>query len=182
MAKATIIETNRLRLRQWKTADLQAFITMNQDEAVMEFLGGPRKPSVTEQTFDRLREHIDQHSFGFLSAELKETKQWIGFIGLQHVSFNAYFTPAIELGYRIEKKYWNQGLATEGAAACCIFAENNLQDHALVSFCYAGNKKSASVMSKVGLTYQGQFDHPLLSQEHPLQKHVLYSNRKDKII
>jgi RimJ/RimL family protein N-acetyltransferase len=107
-------------------------------------------------------------------AELRETGELAGFIGLSVPSFEAYFTPCIEIGWRLDAPYWNRGLATEGAAAVLRYAFEQLGIPEVVSFAVAANIPSRRVMEKLGMIYEGEFGHPSLPEGHPLQRHVLY--------
>ena len=95
-------------------------------------------------------------------------------------SFEAPFTPCVEIGWRLAAHFWNQGLATEGAAAVLRFAHLTLGIGEVVSFTSVHNLPSRRVMEKIGMTrdIEGDFDHPRIPKEHPLCRHVLYRARR----
>ena len=74
----------------------------------------------------------------------------IGFLGLMTPSFEAHFTPAVEIGWRLSSKRWSQGYATEGAKAVLGYAFRKLQLPEVVSFTTVNNKASRRVMEKIG--------------------------------
>lgn len=93
------------------------------------------------------------------------------------MNFNAPFTPAVEIGWRLDYNYWGQGYAVEGAKAVLRYGFETLHLPKIVSFTTVTNIRSRRVMEKIGLTHhpEDDFDHPLLKGDHPLKRHVLYS-------
>ena len=100
----------------------------------------------------------------------------IGFLGLIPPSFEAHFTPAIEIGWRLASLHWNKGYATEGARAVLDYAFKQLKLDEIVSFTVPHNLASRRVMEKIGMHHNpnDDFDHPKLDQNSPLKRHVLY--------
>jgi RimJ/RimL family protein N-acetyltransferase len=170
------LTTPRLHLRRWRDSDREPFQAINADPRVMEFMPAPLSPQQSDELIARIEQHFDRHGFGAFAAELLEDNTLIGFIGLNIPSFDAHFTPAIEIGWRFAADYWGRGLATEGARAVVDYAFNTLQLDSLVSFTVPANLRSRRVMEKLGMLHDpaGDFDHPSLSEGHPLRRHVLY--------
>jgi len=109
-------------------------------------------------------------------VELKSTGEMIGFCGLFIPSFQAHFTPAVEIGWRLAAHQWNLGYATEAAKAVLKYAFETLKLKEIVSFTAVDNVRSRRVMEKIGLRHNpaDDFDHPNLEKLHPLCRHVLY--------
>jgi RimJ/RimL family protein N-acetyltransferase len=123
----------------------------------------------------RVRAHFDQHGFGWWPAELKSTGAFIGFIGLSNILFEAHFTPAIEVGWRLASAHWSQGYATEGARAALEAGFTRLGLDEIVSITVPANTRSRRVMERIGMTRDpADFDHPHLPEGHALRRHVLY--------
>ena len=80
----------------------------------------------------------------------------------------------MEIGWRLAYDYWGKGYATEGAKASLNYGFKELNLSEIVSFTVPNNLRSRQVMERIGMTYMDEFEHPLLPQEHPLRKHVLY--------
>ena len=129
----------------------------------------------TQGMYNRIQDHFHKYGYGRFAVELLSTGEWIGFIGFDNVRFDTTFTPAVEIGYRLISKVWNQGLGTEGSLACLKYAEKHLPGEKIVSFTAKINLPSQRVMQKIGLKYQEEFDHPLLDPSDPLYRHVLYT-------
>ncbi|EMJ92636.1 toxin-antitoxin system, toxin component, GNAT domain protein [Leptospira alstonii serovar Pingchang str. 80-412] len=106
--------------------------------------------------------------------ETKQTKEWVGFTGFLNVSFEASFTPAVEIGWRLNFSFWNRGYATEAASTCLHYGFERLGFPKVVSFTSVLNTRSQSVMKRIGLKEIGFFRHPNLPSEHTLSEHVLY--------
>lgn len=153
---------------------------MNADPCVMEYFPAALSPAESDALAARIDEHFKRHGFGGFAAELRETGAMIGFVGLAVPSFEAHFTPCIEIGWRIAFEYWGQGLATEAASEVMKFGFDDLALNEVVSFTASGNLRSRRVMEKLGMQHDpaDDFDHPTLPNGHPLRRHVLY--RKDR--
>ena len=169
------LDTPRLLLRPWRDDDVEAFVAMFDDPAVMAFLMPADRPTI-DATVGRIRAHFDRHGFGWWAAELKETGAFIGFIGLVHIPFEAHFTPAVEVGWRLASAYWGQGYATEGARASLEAAFTRLGLADIVSITVPANARSRRVMERIGMTRDpnGDFDHPRLAEGDPLRRHLVY--------
>src|ERR1044072_5041000 len=105
-----MIETPRMITRPWRESDTWPFARMNADSRVMEFFPSVLSRDESDALFDRIRGELR-------AAELRETGAFIGWIGLSSPTFEAHFTPCVEIGWRLAAEYWGRGLATEGARA-----------------------------------------------------------------
>lgn len=168
--------TDRLILRRWRESDREPFARLNADARVMEFLPGILSVQESNMLADRIEAHFQQHGFGLYAAELRSSGSFIGFVGLSVPSFQAAFTPCVEIGWRLAADYWKQGLATEGAREIARYGFEILGVPELVSFTVPANTRSIRVMKKLGMSNnpQDDFDHPRLPVGHPLRRHVLY--------
>ena len=180
MDPVNAIETDRWILRTWKDTDLLPFSMMNQDPQVMEFFPAPLSDSETAALMQTIVSFMDQRGFGLFAAETKDTHEFMGFIGFNEPSFSSYFTPCIEIGWRPRSRFWSQGFATEGAKACLTHGFSNLGFDEVVAFTTKMNEKSIHVMKKLGMTYDGEFEHPNLEAGHRLRTHVLYRISRNK--
>jgi RimJ/RimL family protein N-acetyltransferase len=168
------LETPRLLLRPWRDAD--AFAAMFDDPKVMEFLLPVQDRAAIDAMVGRIRGHFDRHGYGWWAAELKETRAFIGFIGLVHIPFEAHFTPAVEVGWRLASAYWGKGYATEGARASLAAAFTQLGLDEIVSITVPANARSRRVMDRIGMARNpvDDFDNPRVPDGNPLKRHLLY--------
>lgn len=170
------IETPRLLLRKWQESDRAPFAAMNADPEVMRYFPAALAAEESNAAVDLIHHHFSRHGFGWWAVELKETNEFAGFIGLWVPSFEAHLTPCVEIGWRLAARFWNRGLATEGASAVLRFAHTGLGIAEIVSFTAVENAASRRVMEKIGMVRDpgGDFDHPGIPRENRLCRHVLY--------
>lgn len=111
--------------------------------------------------------------------EEKVKSQFIGFIGLNLIKWEAPCGQSVEVGWRLGSQYWNKGYATEGARACLQYGFNQCGLQEIVAFTVLPNIRSARVMEKIGMIrdLNGDFAHPNLPLDHRLSKHILYRIR-----
>jgi RimJ/RimL family protein N-acetyltransferase len=170
------IRTDRLRLRRWLPDDRAPFAALNADPRVVEFLPGALSREQSDALADRIEAHFERHGFGLWAVEIPGINHFAGFIGLSIPSFEAPFTPCVEIGWRLDPEHWNRGYATEGARTVLEFGFRSLQLDEIVSFTVPANRRSRRVMEKIGMIHSpaDDFDHPALPEGHPLRRHVLY--------
>jgi RimJ/RimL family protein N-acetyltransferase len=176
------LTTARLLLRRWQPSDRQPFSRLNADPRVMEFMPGCLSREESDRLVEKIESHFREHGFGLYAAELRQDHSFIGYVGLAVPSFQAHFTPCVEIGWRLSADHWGQGLATEGAREVMRHAFEMLGLEELVSFTVPANVRSRRVMEKLGMTYQpaDEFDHPRLPEGHPFRRHVLYRRRRSR--
>lgn len=171
-------ETERLILRNWKESDVGAFMEMNSNKEVMQYFPSTLSEAETMDMIERIKKHFVEFGYGLFAMERKDNQQFIGFTGFSHPKFESYFTPCIEIGWRINKPNWNLGFATEAAKSCLTFGFKNAGLTEIYSFTSVLNKPSEKVMQKIGMTKTGIFKHPSIEKNHPLHEHVLYKISK----
>lgn len=177
------LATNRLLMRRWTEEDSGPFFRMNSDPRVMEFLPKRLSRAESDLFMERIENHFQKHGFGLFAAELLADHSFIGFIGLSVPTFEAHFTPCVEIGWRLAAERWGRGLATEGAREVLRHAFEDLKLDEIVSFTVPANVRSRSVMEKIGMMHNpaDDFDHPSLPAGHALKRHVLYRVRKANV-
>lgn len=179
----TELRTERLLLRHWREADLEPFAVLNADAEVMRFFPAVVDRERSDAVAGRLAEQIASRGWGLWAVEVPGVAPFIGFIGLQPVPFEAAFTPAIEVGWRLARPFWGRGYAPEGAAIALDYAFGPLGLVEVVSMTIPANLPSQRVMQKLGMVRdpKDDFDHPQLpAWEH--RRHVLYRIDRDEWI
>lgn len=174
----TILQTQRLISRPWEPADIEPFVAICADPEVMALMGGVRSLEETEAFVEYAI--AKQQTFGtcFPPLILKETNELIGMVGLNEVTFEAAFTPAVEIGWRLARNHWGKGYITEMAAGHLRYGFNDMGCEEIVAFTVPQNTRSRSVMQRLGMTHDParDFDHPRVGPENAdLKRHVLYS-------
>jgi RimJ/RimL family protein N-acetyltransferase len=168
------IETPRLLLREWQESDYDPFIALNADREVMEFFPSVRAKEESMEQIGRIISHIEKYGYGFFAMERKDNHQFIGFTGIANAPFESFFTPCIEIGWRLSKASWGHGFAAEAAKACLDFGFETLSVNEIYSFTSIHNKRSEQVMIRIGMKRVGEFGHPKVADGHFLKRHVLY--------
>ncbi|MEP6464681.1 MAG: GNAT family N-acetyltransferase [Parafilimonas sp.] len=169
-----IIYTERLKLRKWIDADFIPFSAMNKDADVMKYYPSLLNEEETAAMMKRINSHFEQYSFGVFAIEKISTGEFIGYTGFMIPPFESFFTPCIEIGWRLKKVEWNKSYATEAAKACLQYGFDTLQFQTVYSFTAVVNSASERVMNKVGMIKQGEFNHPNIAPDNTLCRHVLY--------
>jgi ribosomal-protein-alanine N-acetyltransferase len=170
------IETDRLVLREWRQADREPFAALNADPRVVEFLPQALSREESDALVDRIVRGWAEDGVGQWAVERREDGAFIGFTGLALMVFEAPFTPAVEVGWRLAAEAWGHGYATEAARAALRFGFVTRSLDEIVSFTVPANVRSRAVMGRLGMTRDpaDDFDHPRLPVGSPLRRHVLY--------
>jgi RimJ/RimL family protein N-acetyltransferase len=176
MNSVSEIRTERLILRELRTADLGALAKMNADPRVMEYFPGILSREESDGFAARVHAHWAQYGFGTWAVERQEDGVFLGVTGLSHPRFEAHFTPCVEIGWRLAAPYWGKGYATEAAKAAVRLGFEGLGLDQIVAFTAPQNRRSRRVMEKLGMSHSAadDFDHPNVPERHPLRRHVLY--------
>lgn len=172
----------RFLLRPWRSSDTGPCAAMNADPEVMRYFPSVLSAGDNDVLIRRIDEHFALHGFGLWVLELPGTVPFAGFVGLLRVPFEAHFTPAVEIGWRLVPHAWGKGYATQAAQAVLRHAFQVLNMTDIVSFTTARNQRSQAVMRRLGMRTRAadNFEHPLLPPGHALRMHVLYRLRREQ--
>ncbi|MEU8260898.1 GNAT family N-acetyltransferase [Micromonospora sp. NPDC048999] len=165
-----LLETARLRLRRFTTADVDHLVELDSDPEVMRFLtGGQPTPlaAVRDEQLPRALAQYDRHpGLGRWAALDGAGGEFLGWFALDP---SADGTEA-ELGYRLRRSAWGHGLATEGSRALVRHAFETVGVRRVWAETMAVNARSRAVMGKAGLryvrTFHLTFDDPIPGTEH----------------
>lgn len=176
-----MIKTVRLILKNYTDQEREPFYSMNCDPEVMRYFPSVLTREESDAMLKRLSVGINQRGWGLWGAFLED--ELIGMIGINPIPFEAHFTPAVEVGWRLAKKHWGKGYATEGALAAIEYGFDILKLNEIVSFTTVHNLPYQKVMMRLGMTHdpKDDFDHPRLEENHPLRRHVLYRLRNPRV-
>jgi ribosomal-protein-alanine N-acetyltransferase len=163
-------------MRRWRESDREPFAALNADPRVMEHFESALTRAESDAMVDRIEAAFDEHGYGLWAVELLGGGALAGFIGLSIPSFEAHFTPAVEVGWRLGREHWGHGYATEGARAALRYGFDEAGLDEIVSFTVPANARSRHVMERIGMTHDpaDDFDHPRFPEGHRLRRHVLY--------
>lgn len=155
------------------------FAALNADPGVMRYFPSTLDRQASDALAAKAQALIEKQGWGFWAVQDRASGHFTGMIGLHIPAPELPFSPCVEVGWRLARPYWGQGLATEGAKAALEFAWNVLQQGEVVAFTAVLNKPSQAVMQRLGMQPDAQtFMHPAVPQEHALAEHVLYRIRR----
>jgi len=176
--------TERLIMRQWRESDREPFAALNADPEVMRYFLSTMTRAECDAFVDLIAGLIDERGWGLWALEERSSGEFLGFTGLHAPSFDAHFTPAVEVGWRLARGAWGRGYASEAARAAVAYAFGELGLDEIVSFTVPDNTRSRAVMERIGMTRDpgDDFEHPRIPEGHPMRRHVLYRLMRDSSI
>ncbi|MBW3621613.1 MAG: GNAT family N-acetyltransferase [Actinobacteria bacterium] len=170
------MRTDRLVLRRFRDADRGPFAELNADPRVMEHFVRPLTRAESDDFVDRIEERFRKQGYSLWAVEVRGSDPFIGYVGLWDATFEAPFTPTVEVGWRLAARAWGHGYATEAAEAAVDDGLVRVGVRDIVSFTAAANLRSRAVMERIGMVRDpdGDFLHPAVPEDHPVRPHVLY--------
>lgn len=174
MYQEYIFTSERLGFRNWTDDDILLMSAINADPEVMEFFPSVVTSEQTAAFIQRMKDMFATNGYCYFAVDRLEDNTFIGFIGLCHQDYEAPFTPCVDIGWRLNKKSWLKGFATEGAKRCLQYAFEDLLLNNIKSIAPAINAKSIHVMQKLGMQKQLDFIHPKLKDNKRLKHCVCY--------
>jgi RimJ/RimL family protein N-acetyltransferase len=148
---------------------------MNADPVVMEFFPALQSRAASDRTIDLWQAELAERGWSNWATELRSTGDFIGFVGLSVPKRLLPFSPCVEIGWRLARAHWRQGFATEAARAALRVGFEHIALDEIVSFTSIVNVRSRAVMERIGMRNTGEdFEHPGVSEGHPLRPHCLY--------
>lgn len=155
-------ETKRLRLRPPTADDFESLSPLQQDAEMMRYMsdGHVFTPEETRSWLTLNAELRNETGFSVWAADLKPELTFVGWLGITAPRWFPELMPTPEIGWFIDRTYWGQGLATEGALAAVEFAFEKLEIERLIGIYNPENLASRRVMEKIGMTFWKELPHP----------------------
>ena len=146
-----IIESERLYLKEFTANDVDKLFKLNCDPNVMKYIREPITDiKVIKNSINHIINYYSKYTgFGVWAGYLKSNNEFIGFFELAHMDN----TDEIEVGYRLHKKYWGKGYATEMTNVLIDYGFNQMGLQEIVGITLLGNTASENVLKKAGLVY-----------------------------
>ena len=171
-----ILETNRLKLRELNEKDIIPLHEILSDVETMKYYPAPFDLKGTEVWINRSRESYTENEFGLWAVVLKSDETFAGQCGITYTNIDGDKVP--EIGYHINKKFWNQGYATEAALAVMNYGFNNFQLKEIFIHTWVRNIPSQRIAEKIGMLKVKVYDKH--NQEHNIvRRHVVYSMKNN---
>lgn len=168
--------TPRLVLRAWRAGDLAPFAALNADAAVMAHFPATLSAAESDAMARVCQQRLAAQGWGFWAVQRRDTREFIGFVGLNRPQAALPFSPCVEIGWRLARAHWHQSFATEAAHEALRVGFEALDLPEIVAFTALANRPSQAVMHRLGMARdaRGDFDHPAVPVGHVLRRHGLW--------
>jgi RimJ/RimL family protein N-acetyltransferase len=170
-----MIETERLRLRNWRQGDGEQFREHCNRPNVMRWLGGVRTPEFMDEVVGRFVAWQEERGFTFWVVERKEDCAFLGFCGLKIADgVNSTVAGEIEVGWRFREDAWGKGYAKEAAIASLDHAFDKLAAPRVVALTVVGNEMSWGLMKRLGMTLRPELEYVDLAWPDSMNPTIVY--------
>jgi RimJ/RimL family protein N-acetyltransferase len=158
-----LFTSERLGFRNWQAADLEPMTAINTDPEVMAYFPAPYDREQTAAFISRMQQLYTDKGYCYFAVEILNEHRFIGFTGLAWQTYEAPFTPCVDIGWRLRRTAWGHGYAAEGAARCLQYAFKELQIGEVNAVAPLANTRSVRVMKQIGMNPLLHFKHKALS-------------------
>ena len=134
---------SKYRAIQW------TYAALNSDSEVMKFLGGPLDREHSDAIARGAQESFAESGVGKIAIERASDGVFLGMCGL---SYEEWYPHDLELGWRLDRRYWGQGYASEAASAWLTYAFTTKAQLRIISIADVPNVRSIAVMKRLGMT------------------------------
>jgi RimJ/RimL family protein N-acetyltransferase len=155
-----VATTDRLRLRNWRDGDREAFYSIMNTPAVMRYLGGLQTPEQWAEAHARMVGFQRDHGHTFWIIEDRDSGEIQGFCGLKRVNAPGAgsLTGEHEIGWRLRESAWGQGIAKEAAIASLDLAFSTFAAPHVIAMTVPQNVASQGLMQRLGMTRRADLD------------------------
>lgn len=168
------LRTDRLLLRRWRESDREPFAAIGADPTVMRYFPAALTRAESDALAARADALFEQHGYGLWALEHASSGAFLGFTGLAPMPDGVPGAGGVEVGWRLGRKFWGQGYASEAARAALGFAFGELALSEVHSITAVINLPSRAVMERLGMAFVDEFEHPRVTLGSPLRPHVRY--------
>ncbi|MBV8245258.1 MAG: GNAT family N-acetyltransferase [Candidatus Eremiobacteraeota bacterium] len=156
---ATVMQTDRLLLREMEAPDADFYFRLHSDPEVLRYLAGSPPASIEEQRA-RIATHRQVYyadrGFGLYAVTDRASGALLGRAGFLVWEFDG--VTEIEVAYTIAPEAWGKGYATEAAGAVRDYGFHKLDKARLISLIMPANAASIRVVEKLGARYERNVD------------------------
>jgi RimJ/RimL family protein N-acetyltransferase len=163
----SLVETDRLKLREFGKGDLEELVAMVADEEQMRFYPRPKTRDEASAWISRNLALYKECGFGFWLIASLATSGFLGYCGIRPRALDG--ASEIEIGWHTKKTCWNQGIATEAAMAARDLAFRRFRLSRLVAIIHPDHTASRRVVEKIGMHHE----RTTLVEEYPAVVYVI---------
>ena len=152
----SILETERLMIREWKLSDWEQVQPLARDPRVLRYIP-PSDPWPEERIQGFVKQAIElSESRGWILWPVihREDDLLIGTCGFWHT-----FLPDIEIGWRLHPDYWGRGLMTEAVSAVLQYGWERFGFPRVIAVAQVDNRQSIRIMQKLDMVFDKTFVH-----------------------
>lgn len=150
----TVLETERLVLREWTLGDVGTVFELCRDPEVMLYIGDGRPWRGVERArlwLERVTSSYREHGYGRLAVVERAGGEVVGSCGFGVLPGS----PETDFGYMFARSAWGRGLATEAARAYLRYGFEAHAFEEVTAYADPRNVSSRRVLEKVGFEYRG---------------------------
>lgn len=170
--------TDRFLLRSWLESDLADLVDLDADPEVMQHINGgiPTSLEAVRASLQVIQNYEKRYNgeLGNWIAVNRATSEFIGWFHLRPDKQNLNDRTRLELGYRLKRKFWGKGVATEISRAL-IDKAWKVGAKEVFARTHHSNLRSARVMEKIGMHFEAKYFDPVFVQADKTA--LLYSIR-----
>lgn len=154
MTRNIILKTERLLLHETTANEAEDMYNLNNDPEVIKHTGNDGFVSI-EKSREFITNYTDYKKYGYgrWTARLKENDEIIGWCGLKFLED----MQEVDIGYRLHKKHWGKGYATEAAKACLEFGKTQLGMKRIIGMAEKKNLASIRIFEKLNMQFEKDF-------------------------
>lgn len=149
----TILETERLLLRQLETDDASFILELLNEPSFIQNIGDRNVRTLEDACAYIVNGPVksyERNGFGLYLVALKDTNESIGMCGL----IRREGLEDVDIGYALFPKFWSKGYAVEAALAVKEYARDVIGLKRIVAIVDPANDSSIRVLEKLGLKFE----------------------------
>ncbi len=176
------LETNRFILREFSDEDVDNLVDLDSDPEVTRYINGGKptpREYIVEKVMPRIKKYYQElDNQGIWAAIDNESSAFMGWF---HLRPNREDITETELGYRLKRKFWGRGIATEGSIALVKKGFEELGGEVIVAIADPDNGASRRVMEKAGLSFEKEMSEPdgFIVVKYRLDRKTYFEKLKD---
>lgn len=158
------LETERLIIRDLLESDLEGIYALDSDPLVHQYLGN--NPISTyaqaEKNITFIRQQYTERGIGRWAVVHKASGEFMGWTGLKYNIDDEIIygnKPFYDIGYRLIRRFWGKGYATESAIASLQYGFNTLKFDTIVGLAETENAASNAILKTIGLQFKHAFSY-----------------------
>jgi len=148
-----LIETPRLIIRELQTGDVDGMFAMDSDAEVHRYLGNQHYTDIAQsrENIDIIRQQYLENGIGRWAMLLKDSGDFVGWTGFKQMRqmVNGH-VDHYDFGYRLARRHWGKGLASEGARAALDYGIEVLGLRDIYAMTDVGNEASRHILESLG--------------------------------